>query len=45
MKQPESVDDFLRKMETIRDSKNVAARLLFNHIEEDVTKKEEFIMN
>lgn len=32
-------------MERIRNSLDLAPRLLFNHIEEDVLKKEEFIMS
>jgi len=45
MQQPQSVQQFLSKMERIRDSLDLAPRLLFNHIEEDVVKKEEFIMS
>lgn len=44
MKQPDDVQQFLDKIEMVRGQQNVAARLMFNHIEEDVTKKEEFIV-
>jgi hypothetical protein len=43
MKQPDSVDDFLGKMDKIRQQKDKAPRLLFNEIEEDIIKKEQFI--
>lgn len=44
MKQPESVQDFLNTMESIKQKKDKAFRLLFSEIESDVVSKEKFIV-